>query len=221
MGWLSESLNSSIGKKFIMAITGISLILFLVVHLVGNLTLFIGKDAFNLYVDSLDKVKPFIRVIEVVLAAIFVFHIFNGLKLYFENRKARPDKYAVSGTSKNTTVFSRTMAQTGSIILIFLIIHLATFWRAFNISDLPHTTDGSYYGIVVGWFSIWWYSAIYILSMILLGFHLNHGFQSVFQTFGWNHNKYASLIKKIGTTYAVIMAVGFASIPIYFLLGGM
>ncbi|MAT58533.1 MAG: succinate dehydrogenase cytochrome b subunit [Melioribacteraceae bacterium] len=219
MGWLSESLNSSIGKKFIMALTGISLILFLIVHLAGNLTLFIGEEAFNLYVESLDKIKPFIRVIEVVLAAIFIFHIVNGIKLYFENRGARPEKYAVNGSRKNSTLFSRTMAQTGSIIFIFLVIHLSTFWKAFNLDT--HAADASYYNIVLEWFQIEWYAVLYVICMIILGFHLNHGFQSAFQTFGWNHNKYASLIKKIGTGYAVIMAVGFASIPIYFLLGGM
>ncbi len=217
MGWLSESLNSSIGKKIIMAITGISLILFLLVHFAGNMTLFWGEGAFNLYVGLLDEIKGFIRVIEVALAAVFIFHIFNGIKLYFENRSARPQKYAVSGLRKNTDIFSRTMVITGSSIFIFLVIHLSTFWYAFNLGAHPE----SYYAVVVEWFNIWWYSAIYTVAMILLGFHLNHGFQSAFQTFGWNHNKYASLIKKIGTTYAVIMAVGFASIPIYFLLGGM
>ena len=96
MGWLSESLNSSIGKKFIMALTGISLILFLIVHLAGNLTLFIGEEAFNLYVESLDKIKPFIRVIEVVLAAIFIFHRKGQYSSVSDERKRQRQRFNVS-----------------------------------------------------------------------------------------------------------------------------
>ena len=217
MGWLVQSLNSSIGKKFVMALTGISLILFLIVHLAGNLTLYFGKDAFNGYVETLEVVKPLVRVIEVILALIFIFHIYNGLRLWLENRKAKSGKYAVNAASKDSTLFSRTMIQTGSIVFIFLILHLATFWYAFNFKE--HTPGApEYYDIVVSWFANPFYSAFYVIAVILLGFHLNHGFQSAFQTFGWNHNKYTPFIKKLGTVYAVVMAVGFASIPIYFFL---
>jgi succinate dehydrogenase / fumarate reductase cytochrome b subunit len=105
MGWLYESLNSSIGKKVIMAFTGISLILFLIFHLIGNLTLFAGPEAFNGYVEKLESIKPLIRVIEVPLALVFIFHIFNGTKLWLENRKAKGHKYAINGQAKNTTIF--------------------------------------------------------------------------------------------------------------------
>lgn len=220
MSWLSDSLNSSIGKKFLMALTGIALIAFLVVHLIGNFTLFAGKDAFNAYVGALDTVKPLIRVVEVVLAMVFIIHIFNGLKLWYENKRAKGTNYAVNASSKNSTFFSRTMAISGSVTLIFLIMHLGTFFRTFNISGHPVTGSHDYYDIVVYYFNMEWYSAVYIVAMILLGFHLNHGFQSAFQTFGWTHSKYSGLIAKIGSIYAIIMAVGFASIPIYFLLSG-
>lgn len=217
MSWLYKSLNSSIGKKFIMAITGIFLILFLVIHLVGNLTLFGGPDAFNGYVETLDVVKPLIRVIEVVLALVFIFHIFNGFRLWIENKKARPEKYAVSGTSKNTDLFSRTMIQSGSIVFIFLVLHLSTFWYSFNFAGHPSEANDLYFGIVVDWFASPVYSLFYVLAVILLGFHLNHGFQSAFQTFGWNNSRYFPVIEKIGTLYAIVMAVGFAVIPLYFL----
>jgi succinate dehydrogenase / fumarate reductase cytochrome b subunit len=220
MGWLYESLNSSIGKKVIMAFTGISLILFLIFHLIGNLTLFAGPEAFNGYVEKLESIKPLIRVIEVPLALVFIFHIFNGTKLWLENRKAKGHKYAINGQAKNTTIFSRTMIVSGSIVFVFLVLHLATFWVAFNFTGEPEEKALAYYAVVVDWFQHLWYVVVYVIAVLLLGFHLNHGFQSAFQTFGWNHKKYFPLIEKVGTIYAIIMAVGFASIPIYFYLNG-
>lgn len=217
MGWLFEALGTSIGKKFIMAITGIVLILFLIIHLIGNLTLFGGPEAFNGYVETLDIVKPIIRVIEVFLALVFILHIFNGVKLWFENKKAKSIDNKISARRENTTFSARTTILTGSIIFIFLVLHLATFWYAFNFTGQPHEYASGYYQIVVEWFQLPWYSIIYIIAVIILGFHLNHGFQSAFQTLGWNHNKYFSFIQKFGTAYAVVMALGFASLPIYFL----
>lgn len=214
MGWVGAFMNSSIGKKFIMAVTGILLILFLIIHLAGNLTLFFGEDTFNNYVSTLEIVKPVVRVIEIILSLIFLFHIFYGIRLYIENKKASPKKYKVNASSESSTVYSRTMFISGSIVLIFLVMHLSTLWYAFNFGT---HSEHSYYEIVVEWFSYPVYSLFYVLAMILLGFHLNHGFQSAFQTFGWNHKKYTPFIKKIGTLYALVMTVGFASMPVYFL----
>src|SRR3989339_1207943 len=148
MGWVWKSLNSSIGKKLVMAITGLALMLFLIVHLAGNLSLYGGKDAFNNYVGLLEHIKPFIRVIEIILALIFILHIFNGIRLWIENKKARPVKYTVNGSSKNTTVFSRTAFITGSIIFIFLVVHLNTFWVSFNLGH-PLAESHRYYDILV------------------------------------------------------------------------
>jgi len=221
MGWFFKFLNSSIGKKIMMAVTGSFLLIFLIVHLVGNITLFFGPGAFNTYVLTLDIIKPLIRVIEVVLLGAFVLHIFNGLKLWLENKRARGVTYKVNGSSENSTIFSRTMAITGSIILIFLVSHLTTFFWRFNVHDpMGLATHHQYYDVVVYFFNMWWYVVLYVIAMIFLGYHLNHGFQSAFQTFGWNHNRYFPVIKKLGTIYAIIMALGFASMPIYFLLGG-
>ncbi len=217
MSWLYTSLNSSIGKKFVMAVTGTFLILFLVIHLAGNFTLLGGPEAFNGYVKTLDVVKPIIRIIEIVLAAVFILHIFNGLKLWLENRRARPEKYAVNASSKNSDIFSRTMVQTGSIVFIFLILHLSTFWYAFNFAGHPSEESNAYFGIVADWFANPFYALFYVFAMILLGFHLNHGFQSAMQTFGWNNSRYFPIIEKIGTLYAIVMAVGFSIFPIYFL----
>jgi succinate dehydrogenase / fumarate reductase, cytochrome b subunit len=210
-------LNSSIGKKLMMAITGSFLLIFLVVHLIGNITLFFGPIAFNGYVFALDVVKPLIRVIEVVLLTAFLLHIYNGVRLWIENKRASGGKYKINGSSENSDVFSRTMFLTGSIIFIFLVSHLGTFFWRFNVSDpMGLANHHQYFDIVVYFFSIWWYVLLYVIAMILLGLHLNHGFQSAFQTFGWNNKKYFPIVEKIGTLYAIIMAVGFASMPIYF-----
>lgn len=217
MSWLLKFSNSSIGKKFFMALTGSFLLIFLIIHLIGNITLFFGPDAFNGYVKALDTVKPFIRVIEVVLLAVFVLHIFNGVRLWLENKKARPSRYKISGSSENSTVFSRLMFVTGSIVFIFLVLHLGTFFWRFNVYDPAGlANDHLYFDIVVSFFKIWWYVILYVVAVLLLGFHLNHGFQSAFQTFGWNNKKYFPLVQKIGSAYAIIMALGFASMPLYF-----
>lgn len=219
MGWFFKFANSSIGKKFTMAVTGSFLLIFLVIHLIGNITLFFGADAFNGYVKALSVIKPLIRVIEVVLLSVFVLHIFNAVRLWIENKRARGINYKVSGSSENSTLFSRTMFVTGSIVFIFLVLHLGTFFWRFNVHDPAGLADHHlYFDIVVDFFKIWWYVILYVIAVILLGFHLNHGFQSAFQTFGWNHKKYFPLVKKVGTAYAIIMAAGFASMPLYFFL---
>jgi len=218
MSWLSKSLSSSIGKKIIMALTGISLILFLTVHFINNMFLFFGKDGFDLLVSSLDAVKPIVRVAEFALLLLFGFHIFNGIKLWLENRKANPVKYQIDGNKETTTIFSRTMPYTGLIILVFLILHLGSLWVKFNfgMGGTHH-----YYDVVATTFQSLPIAVFYVIVMLVLGFHINHGFQSAFQTFGWHHKKYTPLVEFIGTAYAVVFTVGFAAIPIYFFIRSM
>jgi len=221
MGWFLKFFNSSIGKKFFMALTGSFLIIFLIVHLIGNITLFFGPDTFNGYVLTLDVIKPLIRVIEIVLLAAFVLHIFNGIRLWLENKRTQGGKflgkYVINASAENSTFSSRTTFITGSIIFIFLVLHLGTFFWRFNVHDpAGFANDHLYFDVVVSFFKIWWYVALYIIAVLLLGFHLNHGFQSAFQTFGWNNKKYFPLVKAIGSIYAIIMTVGFVSMPIFF-----
>ncbi|MBZ0199576.1 MAG: succinate dehydrogenase cytochrome b subunit [Ignavibacteriaceae bacterium] len=219
MGWFTKFIESSLGKKLVMALTGVLLMLFLTVHFIGNMFLYFGPAAFQKYVETLEAVKPLVRVVEVLLALLFISHIFTGVRLWLLSKKSNPKKYAVNASSENSNIFSRSMAITGSVIFIFLIIHLSTFWAGFNFAKHPNT-GFPFYEMVAEWFSNIYYSLFYIIAMGFLGFHLNHAFQSAFQTFGINHKKYTPFIKKIGTVYAIIMALGFASIPIYFLLGG-
>jgi len=213
MGWFWKFTNSSVGKKVVMSVTGILLILYLIIHLAGNLTLYWGEQAFTTYAGVLEVIKPLIRIIEVVLALVFIFHIINGVRVWWGNKKAKPVDYKINAKSKNSSIFSRTMMQSGSIIFIFLVVHLDTIWYPYNMGS----ETVNLYGIVTGLFMIPLYSWFYVFAMILLGFHLNHGFQSAFQTMGWNHKKYFPLIQKAGTIYSILTAAGFASLPIYFL----
>lgn len=215
MGWLSDRLNSSIGKKLIMAFTGLLLILFLVVHLLNNLLLFLGPEIFNENVARLDGIKPLIRVVEILLALLFIYHIYTALKLWWENKKANPNKYAVNANKENSTIYSRWMVISGSFILVFLIIHLATLWMTYNWG-----MEGSeeFYEVIKELFAQPIWALFYFIIMIFLGFHMNHAFQSAFQTLGWNHKKYFSLVQNIGTAIAIIFTIGFGSIPIFFFL---
>ncbi len=198
-----------------MALTGLLLILFLVVHLINNLFLFIGPEMFNNNVAMLDGIKPLIRVVEVVLAILFIYHAYNALTLWWSNKQANPDGYAINGSKENSTLYSRWMVISGTIILIFLLVHLATLWVTYNFG-----MEGSeeFYEVIHNLFSNPLWALFYFVVMILLGFHMNHAFQSAFQTMGWNHKKYFPLVQKIGTAIAVIFTIGFGSIPIYFFL---
>ncbi len=215
MGWFIQFVESSIGKKVVMATTGFFLIIYLIIHLAGNLLLYAGDggETFNKYGEILRSL-PIIKLIEIVLALAFLFHIINGVRLWWLNKKAKPLNYAKNNQSRESDIFSRTMIHSGVIVFIFLVIHLRSFFIPAAFTGHPGKTM---FDLVIEAFSDPLYSGFYVLAMILLGFHLNHGFQSAFQTFGWNHTKYFPLVKFLGTLYAIIMAVGFGSMPIYFL----
>ena len=221
MSWLTDRLNSSIGKKIIMALTGFLLLMFLAVHLLNNLLLFLGPDIFNENVARLEGIKPLIRVIEFILLLIFGFHIYNAIKLFFENKKANPQKYAVSAESKNSTFYSRFMTISGITILVFLVMHLGTFWRSYNFGEHEINGQLQFYAIVQDAFANPFISIFYIIVMVIIGFHLNHGFQSAFQTMGWQHKKYTHLVEKIGTIIAIVFTIGFSSIPVFFYLASL
>lgn len=220
MSHFKSVFSSSIGKKILMAATGILLCLYLIVHIIGNLFLFAGPEVFNLYVEKLSSVKPVIRAIEIILALIFLNHIFLGSKLTIENRKATAQKYHVNSASENSSLFSRNMFLTGSILFIFLITHLSTFWYLFQTQH----SEGNFYNIVMGdtvGFGNPLIATLYSCAMILLGFHLRHGFQSAFQTFGIRYNKYSGLIEKTAMIFWFIIPMGFLTIAVWFgFLGG-
>jgi len=217
MSWLFNFLESSIGKKFVMAATGLFIVLFLIEHLIGNLLLLAGDNGkiFMEYMEIMASSYNIpIRIIEIGLFIFILYHIVNGIRLWWINRNTRDTKYSVNNPSENSSFFSRFMVQSGSIIFIFLVIHLRTFFIPYRLGN----PDNTMYEGVVEAFSSPWYSGFYLAALVLLAFHLVHGVQSAFQTLGLNHKKYTPLIKKLGIIFSILICAGFALIPIYFLV---
>jgi succinate dehydrogenase / fumarate reductase, cytochrome b subunit len=225
MSWITQTLTSTIGRKLVMALTGLFLVSFLFVHLSGNLLMFRGDggQAFNEYSHFMST-AGIIRVLEIVLVLGIVIHVYTSFVLTRRNQKARPQAYAYSNPSANSSWFSRNMGLSGSIVLIFLITHIQNFWYRYKFGDpgMDQWGNKDMYNLVVTVFrQEWWLSILYILAMVLLSFHLMHGFQSGFQSLGIRHNKYTPLIQKAGLVIAILFPAAFAAFPLYFLLTGL
>ena len=207
-----------------MAITGLFLIVFLLVHMSGNMLLLKGDEgeAFNLYAKFMTT-NTLIRVSSIILYSAIIAHVVWSIMLTRKNQTARPVKYAYEKASTNSSWSSRNMGILGTIILLFLVAHMRSFWYEMHWGEIgTKMYDGEevkdLYSVVVAAFSEWWYVAIYIVSLCFLAFHLAHGFQSAFQSLGLNHKKYTPLIKTLGLLYSIIIPILFALQPIYVLL---
>jgi succinate dehydrogenase / fumarate reductase, cytochrome b subunit len=216
---MSNFFSSSIGKKLLMSLAGSFLIVFLLVHLGINLLILRndGGEAFKVAVEIMGS--PLIKVMEVFLMAGFAVHIIWALILQVQNWMARPGKYAVSNNSQ-TSFFSKYMIHTGAVILAFLLLHFINFYFVkLGLVPVPEGAEGKhdFYTMVINLFKQPVYSCIYIGFMFFLSFHLNHAFQSAFQTLGINHKKYTPAIKFIGLAYSILVPLGFAIIPVYVL----
>lgn len=223
MNWFSSFITSSIGQKLIMSLTGLFLILFLVVHLAGNLQLLNndGGESFNIYAKFMTS-NPLIKTVSYGLYAFILLHAIQGILLAVKNRKARGNKRYAVQTTANTSFASRNMALLGTLILFFLGIHMGDFWYQMKFTDqlAMVTYDGQeykdLYAKVATTFSQPWFVVVYVVSMVVLGIHLWHGFQSAFQTLGLRHRKYTPLIQWIGKAYSVVIPVLYALIPLVF-----
>jgi len=220
MSWFTSTLTSTIGRKLIAGLTGLFLISFLIVHLAGNLQLLSndGGEAFNVYAKFMTT-NPVIKALSYVLYAGILIHIVWTLALTFYNRSARPVGYAVNAGGTNSSWASRNMAILGTIILVFLVIHLKDFWYVMKFGSIPMVSyEGEQYKdlytVVSTAFDQTWYVILYVICMVGLGFHLAHGFQSSFQTLGVNHPKYTPAIKFIGIVFSLIVPILYAAIPI-------
>ncbi len=210
-----------------MALSGLFLCTFLIVHCIGNMQLFKddGGQSFNEYTYFMTH-NPLIKIVAYVNYALILLHIINGFILLSANKKARPQAYANVDQSKSSTWSSRNMGILGTLILVFLVVHMRSFWFEMKFGSIPLINyDGSdiaykdMYKIVVEAFTQAWYVALYVICMIALAFHLFHGFQSAFQTFGINHHRYTPVIKVIGVgVFAIIIPALFAAMPLFFLL---
>lgn len=215
--WVMDALARSAGKKFLMAFTGLFLINFLLVHLYGNMLLLKadGGLAFNEYSKSM-LANTIIRIMEIFLFLGLILHIIFGFHLTIQNLRSRGSKgYAMMKSSVTATFFSRHMKESAVFILIFLAIHLKTFFFEHRILESGETM----YESAVNAFQNIYYTGYYVVVMVILSFHLLHGFQSAFQSLGLNHNKYTPLIKILGTLYALIVPGLFAYIPVYIYIG--
>ena len=208
MKWLTRAFSSSIGKKQIMAVTGLGFSLFVLTHLLGNLTVYRGREAFLSYVEGLHSLGALVSLAELGLVVFAVFHIGLGLLLFVQNLQARPLRYAVKKRAGGRTIGSITAPYTGFLILVFIIVHLSKF----RFADKTITDDLI---ILSTTFTQIGYVLFYILGVVVVALHVSHGFWSGFQTIGLNHPKYMPLIRRFGTVLSVALGVGFASIPVY------
>ena len=212
---LRSFLSSTIGKKVLVAITGILFCLFLLFHLVNNLVIYTGEENFNYLVSSLEKIKPLIRLLEVVLLTILVVHISNSVYLSIQSRKSGNQTSLSNVKKPNAPLSSRTMLFTGSVLFIFIVVHLSTFWFNFQLTD----DHDAYYNMVtdsaIGFGNIF-ITILYLVAMVILGFHLKHGFSSAIQTLGIKDTSIGKVVSTIGVVFWLFIPAGFFSIAFWF-----
>ncbi len=216
-------LQSSIGKKLIMGLTGFFLISFLLVHCLLNSFIFFndGGLKFNEGAKFMAE-NPLIRIMEIVLFIGLIVHAAQALILTIQNNKARPVKYAMTNGNSNSKWYSRSMGILGSLLLIFLVVHLANFWVKSRFTGLPgEDANGNenLYAVMLEVFKNPAIVGLYIVGVASLAFHLLHGFPSAFQSLGWNHPKYNPLIVKVGVAFSILIPILFALMPIVIYLG--
>ena len=210
---ITNFFRSSIGKKVLMSLTGLFLVTFLIEHLIGNLLLLRSDngafyDAYGEFMSS----NLLVRTIEVLLFASLLGHAVSGVMVWLENRRARPQQYEVYRLNENTPLASRITMLTGSIVFIFLVVHLRTFFIPTRFADSHPSTAL----LVQRAFSSPWYSGFYVLALILLAYHLRHGFQSAFQTLGLRGKKFDGVMDAIAFLVWFVIPAGFAILPVYF-----
>lgn len=230
MKWITDFLLSSIGRKLIMALTGLFLCLFLVVHMLGNLQLFMqanngiaGYD-FNMYAYHMTH-NPLIKVVSYGNYFFILLHALQGTLIWSRNRQAKGVRYQGKETSDtDAKLASRNMWMLGVLIFAFIGLHMAQFWARMHFFDMPVMAgvevEGEavkdLYTIVQEAFAQPFVVIFYLISLVALSVHLMHGFWSAFQTMGLQNKKYYGLIRGLGLGYAILIPLGFASMPIYF-----
>lgn len=216
----SRVLSSSIGTKFLIALSGLALLVFLILHLSGNLLFIAGPAAFNEYSHTLVS-NPLVYAAEAGLLLVFLVHVYKAIRMFVDNKAARPVGYVRkewAGATSRKSVASSTMIATGVVTFAFVVLHL----RKFKFGAWYETSDGirDLYRLQVEVFSNPFYVGFYMLCMALIGFHLWHGVSSAMQSLGVDHPRYTPRILWIGRALAVLIAGGFFVLPLYtYLLG--
>ncbi len=209
--WPIKFVSTSIGKKIIMAISGLSLILFLCVHALGNAAILVSSHAFQTYADALHSLPIVVFLFGLGLLIILLFHVGFGITLFVENRNAGGGRYAVNSRVVQNSFASKTMPYSGLCILIFILIHV------FGFNNGPSGVEVSQ--LVKHYFSNFFYSIFYIFSFCALALHLFHGFWSMLQTLGINHPRYNNGIAKLTLIVPAFFLLFFGGIVLYFLTG--
>jgi succinate dehydrogenase / fumarate reductase cytochrome b subunit len=222
-GFISAFYHSSVGKKIIVAITGVTLILFVVGHLLGNLQIFLGPDWINGYSQHLRDLGPLLWLIRIFLLVTVIVHIYVTIRLAIDNRRARPEPYVDKNYVK-ATFASRHMVMSGLIVLAFIIYHLAHFTvrvtdRRFTVLKADPLGHYDVYSMMVYGFQNIYVSAFYVVGLLLLTLHLSHGSSSFFQSLGLNNKKLTPRLAIGGRIFAWLLFVGYTSIPVAILLG--
>ena len=220
MNLLLRPVRSSLGSKYVMAVTGLVLFLFVIGHMLGNLQIFLGKQALNDYAHHLEQLPGLLWTARVVLLVVFVVHIAMGIRLWLLNRQARPTGYYVKDYVTSSWA-SRNMLLTGLVLLAFVVYHLLHF--TFGVVDhsafkyvLPPDKEGLHDAaeMVVRGFAVWWISLSYIVAQIILGLHLWHGAGSWLQSLGFNNRRWQPTVHGVGAAIAALITVGNCSIPL-------
>ncbi len=217
--------SSSVGSKVLIGLTGLFLVLFLIVHLAGNLLIFVGEATFNGYSEKLIS-NPFVVPAEIGLVAIFLLHVYKTVRMWVQNRQTRPLAYEVkkwAGYTSRKSVGSTTMIYTGVVMLVFAVLHVKTFkygaWYPYQMADGLEVRDLN--RLVVEIFADPLYVGFYVVCMGLIGLHVSHGIASSFQSLGVDHPSVTPKVLAIGKVLAIVLAVGFAIIPLWvFFVGG-
>jgi succinate dehydrogenase / fumarate reductase cytochrome b subunit len=222
MNWFTRFLTSSIGQKLVMSLSGLFLMVFLLIHLLGNLQIISddGGESFNRYAYFMTH-NPLIKAVSYLLYASILLHAVQGLLLWRENRRAKGRGYAVK-FARTSESASRNMAWIGIVLLVFIVLHMYQYWfqmhwGALDLIDYVGQSEPvkDLYSLVAASYENVYYVGFYVISMGVVGYHLWHGFWSAFQTLGLNHPKYTPLIKWVGMIYAVAVPALFALIPIW------
>lgn len=218
-----DFVKSTIGRKYIMGISGLVWVGFVLSHMAGNMLILVSPDLYNAYGHAIVSNKPLLYGAETVLVLALIVHVATAISLTIENRKAKGSRYAVNPSGdKGSTLASQTMGIQGSVILAFVIIHLATFKYGTHYDTVVNGVQmRDLHRLIVEVFQQPGYVLWYIVALVLLMFHLSHGVNSVFQSFGFLERKMQKGLKKFAWTYAVVVVAGFLSQPAYvFLLKG-
>ena len=226
---INKALQSQIGRKLLTGITGVALMLFIIVHLAGNLSLFGAEGAFNANTHKLESMGLLLYIAEIGLIILFALHAYIGISIYWRKRKARPEGYktykSIGGPSKQT-LSSKTMAWSGIVLLVFVVLHVIHFKfgpgleEGYTATLESGETVRDLKALVIEEFQKPLITFLYVAVMLFLGFHLRHGFWSAFTSLTMRHTNFSNVMYTIGVLFAIVMAVGFIFIPLYIYFTG-